>query len=68
VNTSDALSKLRVSEKPSQLEYSAGGDSEDSAEDSAEDSVEDLVEDSVEASLSIIVSFIFKNETILTLN
>jgi hypothetical protein len=62
VNASDALSKLRVSEKPSQSEYSAGGDSEgrdseggDSESIDSESDSESV--DSAEASLSIIISF-----------
>ena len=64
MNASDALSKLRVSEKPSQSEYSAGRDSEEEYSEE-EDSEEG---DSAEASLSIIVSFIHQNEAIVTLN
>jgi hypothetical protein len=70
VNASDALLKLRVSEKPSQSENSArglsgragedwieGGDSaSDSASASDSDSASDSVLDSASASLSIIVS------------
>jgi hypothetical protein len=51
VNVSDALSKLRVSEKPSQSEKSAGGLTKGGDSEGG---------DSVEASLSIIISFILK--------
>ena len=61
VNASDALLKLRVLEKPSQLENSAGGlvgedwiEGGDSVLDS--DSASDSVLDSASASLSITVS------------
>ena len=63
-----------MSEKPSQSEYSAGRDSEEeySEEEDSEggDSEGGDSEggDSAEASLSIIVSFIHKNEAIVTLN
>jgi hypothetical protein len=74
VNTSDALLKLRVSEKPSQSEYSAGRDSEEEyseeeySEEEYSEGGDSEGEYSAEASLSIIVSFIHKNEAILTLN
>ena len=53
-----------MSEKPSQSEYSAGRDSEEEYSEGGDSEGED----SAEASLSIIVSFIHKNEAILTLN
>jgi hypothetical protein len=81
VNASDALLKLGVSEKPSQLENSAGGlsvgglvgedwiEGGDSALDS--DSASDSVSDSASASLSITVSindiYIIKGYTYLRL-
>jgi hypothetical protein len=63
VNASDALLKLRVSEKPSQSEYLVGGDSGDSTKGGDSEGG-----DSAEALLSIIVSFVHKNEAIDTLN
>jgi hypothetical protein len=58
-----------VSEKPSQSEYSAGRDSEEEYSEEEYSEEEDSEGgDSAEASLSIIVSFIHKNEAIVTLN
>jgi hypothetical protein len=53
-----------VSEKLSQLEYSAGRDSEEEYSEGGDSEGGD----SAEASLSIIVSFIHKNEAIVTIN
>jgi hypothetical protein len=79
VNASDALLKLRVSEKPSQSENSAGGLSGRAGEDWIEggdsaldsDSASDSSLDSASASLSITVSindiYIIKGYTYLQL-
>jgi hypothetical protein len=58
-----------VSEKLSQSEYSAGRDSEEEYSEGGDSEGGDSEGgDSAEASLSIIVSFIHKNEAIVTLN
>jgi hypothetical protein len=61
VNASDALLKLRVSEKPSQSEKSAGGSTKGGDSEGGDSEGGDSKGgDSVEASLSIIISFILK--------
>ena len=78
MNVSDTLLKLRVSEKPSQSEnsaggyleggYSEGGYSKGGYSEGGDSEGDSEREDSTEALLSIIVSFIYKNEAILTFN
>jgi hypothetical protein len=59
VNASDALLKLRVSEKLSQSENSAGGFSEGGYSEGGDSEGDSEGGDSTEALLSIIVSFIY---------